>query len=168
MTLDSLCFGFYVLKNLKISTYEIVYLSSKSILISKQMNSDQPLTSFENESFLIRLEGEILYAHIKQNVILDKEKAEEAYRIFEKMGIGPGKRNVFEIMSGLSWSSATKDSMHLAKDIGHEYFFAVAMIGNSLTQRMIVNFFNLIFDTGVPFKMFSNEQKAKEWLEIYM
>jgi hypothetical protein len=44
---------------------------------------------------------------------------------------------------------------------------AVAIMTNSRVQEVIYNFFNTIYKAPAPAKMFSNKEKAIEWLQQF-
>ena len=44
---------------------------------------------------------------------------------------------------------------------------AVAILINSKVQEVLYNFFNVIYKAPAPAKMFTNKEKAIEWLQQY-
>ena len=50
---------------------------------------------------------------------------------------------------------------------GKDVFVATALVNNSTGIRILLNFYNAFFNSGIPFKMFPAEAKALAWLRKF-
>jgi len=97
---------------------------------------------------------------------IDQEEVEACFKAYDTLGIGPHNK-VLELIDARGHSSLTPEARALAAKQGRNYFIASAIISESLSIRLIVNFFNKFYKQEVPFKMFANERSAREWLRTF-
>jgi hypothetical protein len=96
---------------------------------------------------------------------MDLEEVKACFEAYKALGIGPNNK-VLEIID-VQDSTMTDDARVFAAENGSDYFIAAAIISNSLAIRIMVNFFNVFYKQLVPFKMFSNEEAARNWLRTF-
>ncbi len=96
---------------------------------------------------------------------LDLEEVKACFEAYKSFGIGPNNK-VLELIDARD-GSMTSDARNYAAEHGKDYFIASAIISDSLAVRMVVNFFNTFYKQIVPFKMFANEEDAREWLRTF-
>jgi hypothetical protein len=99
------------------------------------------------------------------NVDLDLEEVKLCFEIYESLGVGPNNK-LLQIIDTRDGSMSSDARAYAAEHIKN-YFIASAIISDSLAVRIIVNFFNTFYKPNVPFKMFSNEVEAREWLKTF-
>ncbi len=58
-----------------------------------------------------------------------------------------------------------KEARDIAAKKAKEYFIATAIVSNSFSTRLLVNFLNSFYNFGLPIKMFSTEKEAINWLK---
>lgn len=94
---------------------------------------------------------------------MDLAETMECFEVYRKLGVGEGKKvlQLIDMRVGLIISSEGRD---YAARVGRDYFIASAVVSNSLAVRFIVNFFNRFYKHKVPFRIFSTNEKAIEWL----
>lgn len=59
----------------------------------------------------------------------------------------------------------SKEARELSAKKAKEYFNAAAIVSNSFTTRLLINFLNSFYDFGIPMKMFASESEAIKWLQ---
>lgn len=96
---------------------------------------------------------------------LDLDEVKACFRAYDQLGIGPHNK-VLEIIDARDGSMTTEGRAYAAEN-GKNYFIAAAIISDSLAVRLVVNFFNTFHKQLVPFKMFKNEEDAREWLRTF-
>lgn len=98
-------------------------------------------------------------------VELDLEEVKVCFEVYKSLGIGP-QNKILELIDARD-GSLTSEARTYAAEQGKDYFIASAIISDSLAVRMVVNFFNTFYSQVVPFKMFANEEDAREWLRTF-
>lgn len=109
----------------------------------------------------------ILRVHIHDGAVLDLDVVKEIFVKYEELGLGPGKKKRLELMTVAGWHSMTREAREFTALHGKDYFIAAAVINNTLSVRLIVNFYNSFYKHEVPFKLFATEEKALEWLRKF-
>jgi hypothetical protein len=109
---------------------------------------------------------EIMHIVFSKGVELGLADMEEAYALFEKLGVGPGQKKSRQLLSG-GLFNISKPARDYAGKNATDYFTAAAMITNSTLTRFVINIFNTLQKHDVPFKMFANEEDALAWLRTY-
>lgn len=111
------------------------------------------------------MEGEILCGSYTKDLHLSLEVAKacvEARLIFSK-----GKMSTLLVdMRGIK--STTKEARQYMATIGATLVSACALITGSGFNRAMGNIFLFIDKPAVPTKLFTDERKAKEWLQQFL
>lgn len=110
-------------------------------------------------------EDGIINTHIliKEAVSLDQAKElTEAY-----IKISEGKK-IPHLFTSNKFVIIEKDVMEYMKDTANQYGKADAFVINSLPQKIMGNFYLNVFKPSVPTKLFSNNQKAINWLKQFI
>lgn len=110
---------------------------------------------------------------IKNNIIEIIWKKD--YYDFEEVDFGMKKRaeiadnNKYPILSDFRKvkSGSRKAKERLAASDGGEGVIAVAILVSSLIHKVMFNFFNSIYKAPAPTMLFTDKDKALEWLEQY-
>ena len=119
----------------------------------------------ETRTSTIRMDEEgILRLKIKQGMKVDLKEAEEISKVIKGLA---GEEKVLELMEGGNFFTFDEAAQKHAVKYGEEIFIASAIIIRSSGMRILFNFFTSFFTTPVPFKMFSSEEKALQWLRKF-
>lgn len=70
-------------------------------------------------------------------------------------------------MEGGTFFTFDNKALKYAARVGKDFFIASAIVSDSLPTRMLFRFFNGFYKHPVPFKMFTAEEKALEWLRTF-
>lgn len=96
---------------------------------------------------------------------IDLEEVKACFEAYAEMGIDQEK--VLQVMDVRNSITVTREARDYAARHGHRFFIASAVISNSLSVRLIVNFFNFLYPKKVPLKMFGSEDEALKWLRKF-
>ncbi|HET6989807.1 MAG TPA: STAS/SEC14 domain-containing protein [Bacteroidia bacterium] len=104
--------------------------------------------------------------HIKPNdgFEFDKKDVQRQFDLYAKLGLGKNNRALL-LADGTVDFSMTKEARDLAAKKAKDYFIATAVISNSLSIRLLVNFLNSFYNFGIPIKLFRDEKDALKWLK---
>ena len=91
---------------------------------------------------------------------------EEAYAIFNQLGIGPGQNKSLQLLSGGPFN-ISKQARDYAGRNATDFFIAAALVTNSVLTRYVINIFNSLKKHDVPFRVFATEEEAINWLRTY-
>lgn len=105
----------------------------------------------------------ILWVRVEGNAHLDLEEVINCFDSYRNLGLG--KIRVAQVLDLRQGASMTLEAKNYVKEHGLSFFFAVAVISNSLAVRLIVNFFSLFHGQSLPLQLFSTEKEAVEWLK---
>jgi hypothetical protein len=94
---------------------------------------------------------------------LDLHEVMECFAWYDKLGIG-NHNKVLQLIDVSKGGTMSQEARDYAAEIGRNYFLASAVVSNSLSVRLVVNFFNRFYKHDVPFKLFKTEEKALGWL----
>lgn len=108
----------------------------------------------------------IVNLHIKSNQTLS---GEDTKRMVEYIGeIGNRQKLLLLITTG-EFSLADKDAREFgASKAGNEFTLAAAIVVQSLAQKLIGNAYIKINKPIAPNALFTDEQKAIDWLKTFM
>lgn len=118
--------------------------------------------SIEHRIGTVSLNGEIYRLNIHEDVDVELQDAVELVEIGTEL-----TKNLHVgalVDASRNFSITNEARKYFAEKTASQQFRAVAIITNSLAQRLIVNFYININRPNVPTKMFSNETDALEWL----
>jgi hypothetical protein len=93
----------------------------------------------------------------------DYDDLHRIFTSFEKLGVEKKSKALMLVEGNVNFSM-TKEARVYASWKVKDYFFAVAVISNTLSVRLLVNFLNSFHDFGSPLKLFNQEKDAVEWL----
>lgn len=65
-------------------------------------------------------------------------------------------------------TSTREARQRLAGKDGANGIIAVGIVVNSQIQTAIANFFGAIYNPSTPYKLFTDKEKAKEWIKKFM
>lgn len=108
----------------------------------------------------------IMHVVFSKGVELHLSDMEEAYALFEKLGVGPGQRKSKQLLSGGPFT-ISKQAREYAGKSGTDFFIAAALVSDSVFMRFVINLFNSLQKHNVPFKVFATEEDALNWLRRF-
>jgi hypothetical protein len=108
----------------------------------------------------------IMHIVFAKGVTITLPDMEEAYKLFGDLGFGAGKKKSRQLLSGGPFN-ISKEARDYAGKNATDYFIAAAMVTDSILMRYVINLFNSIQKHDVPFKLFSSEEDAIEWLRTF-
>ena len=104
---------------------------------------------------------------LKENIEIDKKGAEYFFAIYEEFGYGSNNK-ALQLIHDASYFMLEKTARNYAAEKGKHFFTASAIITDKLHIRIMFNLFNRIYKHEVPFRLFSNENKARKWLMSFL
>jgi hypothetical protein len=114
----------------------------------------------------IRIDEEgILRVNIKNKAKFNEIETRELFDIYR--GLGLGKTPVLELIQVDDIFMMDENAQKYTTSQNRTFFIAGALVSNSTGIRLLLNFYNTFFNRDVPFKMFSTEKKALEWLRKF-
>lgn len=96
---------------------------------------------------------------------LDLDEVKLCFEVYKELGANPNNK-LLQLINTID-GSMDPDARAFSANAMTDYFIASAIVSNSLAVRLIVNFFNTFYQSKVPFKMFSNEEDARKWLNSF-
>ena len=120
------------------------------------------MEKFENEDWKMWIEDEIVYVRFLKEHYTE-EMVDEGIK--GRLNITKGKEYLmFSDISKIKSSTREARQRMSGKD-GGIGIIAVAIFSKSKVQEVIYNFFNVIYKASAPAKMFTDKNKAIEWLK---
>jgi hypothetical protein len=110
---------------------------------------------------ILRADG-IMQVNYKKGVIIDVPLQTKIYELFEQICKGTKKPFLFSAFDNVSVTPEARDNA-----VKMEHLFpgsATAVLANSLAYKLIANFYLKVNRPKTPYKVFSDETKAVEWL----
>lgn len=111
-------------------------------------------------------EDGILRVKVMEGAELTYEEVKKCFEVYSELGYGKNDK-ALQIMDARANCTMNKEGRDYAAKVSSDFFIACAVITNNLPVKLIVNFFNSFYKTGVPMRIFSSEEKALEWLLKY-
>lgn len=94
----------------------------------------------------------------------DEADVERQFNTYTQLKIGKKERG-FLLVDAKNDFQMTKEARELSAKRSKDFFIAAAIVSNSFTTRLLINFLNSFYNFGVPIKMFSEEKDAIKWLK---
>jgi hypothetical protein len=94
----------------------------------------------------------------------DEKDVQRQFDTYTQLGVSPTNRAPL-LVEAIHDFEMTKDARELSAAKAKEYFTAAAIVSNSFTTRLLINFLNSFYNFGIPIKMFSTESEASDWLK---
>ena len=116
----------------------------------------------QTEKVSIWIEDGILHLKIKEGENIDLQEVETHFRIYKELGILENK--LPQLFEGGNFFQFNSDAMKFVVKNGNNYFLASAVVVNSISMRILYNFFKNFFKQTFPFKMFETRDEALNWL----
>lgn len=107
----------------------------------------------------------ILHVRATEQGEIDLDEVKACFEVYEKLGCRQNK--VLQLMDARIGLTIAKEARDYAAREGVNYFIASAIVSDSLSVRLVVNFFNMFYKHKVPFKLFRNEKEALKWLRKF-
>lgn len=120
---------------------------------------------FENETFSVELDRDILLNNIRSEVI-DLELAQKIVASRNDHTKGGKFPQLIKLQSLNKITKEARD--FLGSEKVREGVLAEAIVVNSVLAHTIVNFVLLLNPSSYPTKIFEDEEKAKEWLRMFV
>jgi hypothetical protein len=107
----------------------------------------------------------ILHVRATEQGEIDLDEVKACFAVYEKLGCREKKvLQLVDARVGLTMSKEARD--FVAKE-GVNYFIASAVVSDSLSVRLVINFFNFFYKHKVPLRLFRNEEEALKWLRKF-
>jgi hypothetical protein len=94
----------------------------------------------------------------------NESDVQRQFESYSKLGIGTTKKVKLLVDATFDFQM-NKEARDIAAKKAKEYFIATAIVSNSFTTRLLINFLNSFYNFGLPIKMFSTEKEAIKWLK---
>jgi hypothetical protein len=102
--------------------------------------------------------------HPNEGFEFNETDVQRQFDTYSRLGVNPDNRTPL-LVEALHDFEMTKEARELSAAKAKEYFTAAAIVSNSFTTRLLINFLNSFYNFGIPIKMFSNETEATAWLK---
>lgn len=94
----------------------------------------------------------------------DEKDVERQFMIYSQLMLKSNKKALL-LVDATNDFEMTKEARELSAKKAKEYFIAAAIVSNSFTTRLLINFLNSFYNFGIPIKMFALESDATKWLQ---
>ncbi len=115
----------------------------------------------KNDFIEFWLENEILFSRFKEGVEIDAEKMKEVVRMREEISRGEMQYWLYDLANV---KNINKDARDYADKYGQNYLEAVAVMVNSHITKFVFNSYIKLKTPIMPFFVFTNKDKAIDWL----
>lgn len=115
----------------------------------------------ENENVVFWIEDDILFSEFKHDVIINTSLCSEVIRLRHEISAGEKQYWCYDFKHVISMPREGKD---YAEKYGQDYLYASAAVVYNHLQKFIVNIFISIKNPKIPFKAFTDKEKAVKWL----
>lgn len=128
-----------------------------------ETNEIQILKTTETAYTTISLRSDgIIHVHIKDNVVYGLEEQHE--NLYACIDLVNGVKHPFMYTQG-EYVTITKESRENSEKISKiSPMYPIAIIVQNLAYKLVAEFFLKFHKPKIPMKIFSNEEKAIEWL----
>lgn len=110
-------------------------------------------------------EGILNLRFLKEGEV-DLKEVQACYDIYDELGVGPDNK-ILQVIDASNFAYLTTEARDFTAKMVKDYFIASAAISKSAAVRLIVNFFNSFYKIPVPFKLFPDQESAREWLRSF-
>lgn len=107
----------------------------------------------------------ILCVRAVENAEMDLEEVRSCFDGYKSLGLG--KKKVLQLLDLRRGASMTSEARAFVSGCAEDFFIASAVISNSLSVRLMVNFFTLFYGKKIPLHMFGTEREARVWLQKF-
>ena len=94
----------------------------------------------------------------------DEKDVERQFMIYSQLLLKSNKKTLL-LVDATNDFEMTKEARELSAKKAKDYFMAAAIVSNSFTTRLLINFLNSFYNFGIPIKMFAQESDAIKWLQ---
>ena len=115
----------------------------------------------KNEYVEFWKEDGILFSRFQEGMEVDVERMKEAVKLREEISSGANQYWLYDITRV---KFITKEARDYADQYGQNYLHAVAVLVNSHITKFIFNTYIKLKKPIMPFIVFTNKEKALEWL----
>lgn len=115
----------------------------------------------KNEYIEFWKEDGILFSRFQEGMEVDVERMKEAVKLREEISSGANQYWLYDITRV---KFITKEARDYADQYGQNYLYAVAVLVNSHITKFIFNTYIKLKKPIMPFIVFTNKEKALEWL----
>lgn len=115
----------------------------------------------KNEYIEFWKEDGILFSRFQEGMEVDVERMKEAVKLREEISSGANQYWLYDITRV---KFITKEARDYADKYGQNYLHAVAVLVNSHITKFIFNTYIKLKKPIMPFIVFTNKEKALEWL----
>ena len=110
-------------------------------------------------------ENNIVRIKINEGFDFSEEDVQRQFDSYSKLGVGENNKALL-LVDATADFIMFKEARELSAKKSKDYFIAAAIISNSLSTRLLINFLNSVYNFGIQLKLFSNEKDALKWLKV--
>lgn len=121
------------------------------------------MTELENEFARFWIADGIMYSEFKFEVNVDLPKVQELIETRHTISGNVSQYWCYDVSKGKGFP---KESRDYAEIYGQDFLFASALVINSHIQKFLFNAFLKLKKSKIPFQVFTNKEKAVEWLRL--
>lgn len=130
------------------------------------MTIDQEIEVFETPTSSACFdENGILCTVYKKNAVLSKEGLEKSFEIIKSRAKGEKICWLGEVSN---LTASDKEARDFAAIETPKFVKALALIVNSPLSRMVANLYLMLKKPAYPTRLFTDHEKAREWLKQYL
>ncbi|MFA9189812.1 hypothetical protein AAGV28_00385 [Flavobacterium sp. FZUC8N2.13] len=119
------------------------------------------METIENEYARFWFENGVLFSELKEPIEFDVKIVSNLIELRHKIS---NSTNQYWCMDGTKLVSLNKEARDYAEIHGQDFIYANAMIVNSHVTKFIFCMYVKLKSPGFPFQVFTNREKAVEWL----
>ncbi len=121
---------------------------------------------YETKVGSVILQEPFYYLNIKEGAEILEEDARELIELGTRITHGLKVAALVDATASFTIDQAARD--YFAKQTAPEQFICVAVITNSLPQRLLVNFYIKFSKPNTPTKLFGTVEDARKWCESFL
>ena len=126
------------------------------------VKSNIKMREVSNEYIRYWVEDGILHSEFKQDITLHASLCSKIIELRHEISEGKKQYWCYDFKHV---TSMPRDGKEYAEKYGQDYLYASAAIVYNHLQKYIVNIFIAIKNPKIPFKAFTNKEKAVQWLK---
>ncbi|MCB0408762.1 MAG: STAS/SEC14 domain-containing protein [Flavobacteriales bacterium] len=123
-------------------------------------------TKIETSYSIIEIKDDIVYTTIKEGAELGIEEIKEGIKIRNELQEGQPMLTLTDIRNVYSITNEAREFAAKSKE-NAALIIATAILTDSLSTKMMANFFIRFSKPITPYKAFKNKEKAIEWLRSF-
>lgn len=107
----------------------------------------------------------ILHVRATEQEEIDLDEVKACFAVYGQLGCR--QKKVLQLMDARIGLTMSKEARDFVAKEGVNYFIASAVVSDSLSVRLVINFFNFFYKHKVPLRLFGKEEEALKWLNKF-